>query len=115
MLRTITRMEKMAALQVVYSKLGMLCGSIFIGEVSNDEEADAEVQSGHTAEHRDIADIGASDESETSIRLAMKRRASNVLFCVFLSSQMNILQSLNILADSSTLLMQSDAQNFLRH
>ena len=122
MLQTITRMEKMAALRVVYSKLGMLDGSSSssMGETADgdSENPDAEAQSGSvdvedilTAEHCDIADAGASDESKTSIKLAVKQRASNILV-FFLNAQMNILQNLSILADSMTSPMQSDAQNF---
>lgn len=127
MLHTITRMEKMAALRVVYSKLGMFChsNSTSMGEMADDgnSKPDTETQSLsgnvdvddiHIGEpHCENAEVGASDESETSIKLAVKRRASNKLvFSVFIISQMKILQSLSILANSMILPMQSDARNF---
>lgn len=98
MLQTITRMEKMAAIQVIFLTLGMLHGGTSAWEEGHkqaralddedtdtaseapSEDAAADIDNTQTRqppELRDTADAGASDESDTLISLAAKRRMYN--------------------------------------
>ena len=95
MLQTITQMEKMASLQVIFSTLGMLSGGTSAWETGHkqtlhdddnhntDIEALGEdpavnnIQMQQPPELRDSAVASACDETDTLISLATKRRVYN--------------------------------------
>ena len=95
MLQTITRMEKMASLQVIFSTLGMLSGGTSAWETGHkqtlhdndnhntDTEALGEdlavnnIQMQQPPELCDSADASACDEMDISISLATKHHVYN--------------------------------------
>ena len=99
MVETVSRMEKMAALKVIFTRLGMLRGSTsmweaeygqaFEGDDTNAEELEDVDEYDVLADPGccDLMNIGASDapQSDTTISLAMKRRMilfrCHITFC----------------------------------
>ena len=93
MVEMVSRMEKMAALKVIFTQLGMLRGSTsmweaeygqaFEGDDTNAEELEDVDEYDVLADPgcRDLTDISASDapQSDTTISLAVKCRI--ILFC----------------------------------